>query len=224
MKSRTAYSVVAVAVLLTGFFVVTRADDKQPEAAPEPYNIQVPDRRWRNQLPSKPGRICGMLKMSEAMRITGLPSTSLFESNNGADFPDKTLNVPGGPSLECSVITAKDSGVTGFMLGIRVNEFIRINELMPPFDEMKGGGETLAEVDDYPEIIRGKDYFGKTSSTNGGYILQKCPGGGELVIVLGTSESSPTGVPNTWREPLERILTEAKQLGACIAADRQVPK
>jgi hypothetical protein len=222
MKSRTAYSVVAVAVLLTGFFVATRNHDKQPTATPEPYNIQALDHR--RSPPSKSGRICGMLKMSEAMRITGLPNTSLFEANMGGEFPDKTMNEPGGPSLECWITSAKDSGVPGFMLGIRVNKFRRNTYLIPPFNELKGIGETLAEVDDYPEIIRGKDYFGKTSSTNGGYILQKCPGGGELVIVLGASERGPIGIPNTWREPLERILTEAKQLGACIAADRQVPK
>ncbi len=72
---------VPILVVGTGIFVKEIRDNQSATTSEtlEPYNIQAG--AYRRYPPSRPGRICGLLEIEDAKKITGLPEISLFEFN-----------------------------------------------------------------------------------------------------------------------------------------------
>ncbi len=204
-----------------GIIMQNRASEIKSET-PEPYNIQAG--AYRRYPPSRPGLICGLLKMEDAQKITGLPRTSLFEFNNGPEFPQYIDTEGKGIFVDCAIGLGKAPGNKTFSLLISWQDYSREKYVDNDFNHMRSLSKEIVGTSERPEQLRGEGYSGEFSANNGGYIIQTCPQNGQFIVVLGTKGSGPLGNSEAWRVALTNLQIRTKKYGACVAADQWGPQ
>jgi hypothetical protein len=172
--------------------------------------------------PSSTGKICGLLDVLDAENITGVVQDKLLEYNNTSKFPGLRANSAKDIGMTCEISFDGKSERKAFYLRIDHRDFTP-GAFEDPFAQFLATGQEAAKEGQSTVEIRGKNYAGEVSTTQGGYVVRTCPKGGQYVVTLATTDSGALGVLGAWREPLLRVLTETERIGACAVADASGP-
>ncbi len=176
----------------------------------------------QKSVPSRSGKICGLLDIVYAEDVTGLTQDGLYEYNFDSDFPDLGTDSADSIEVNCEISFGEEPDRKAFYLRVDQKYFVP-GEFADPFDEFLAKGQRAAKEGQFTVELKGKGYEGEVSATQGGYVVRTCPEGGQYVVTLATVDSGALGVLGAWREPLLRVLAETERIGACAVADASGP-